>query len=189
MPAERAGSAFLTFLSLKKKRKKKIEICLAVKNRLGLSGRRRRWNDLTEQHWDMYITVCKKQVTSVSSVHHAGHSKCLLWDSPKGSGGEGGGRGVQERWGGGIHACLWAIHVDVWQKPSQYCKVIILQLNLKIKYLRSIPKKRNVLLLYKQKRFYLQLYTSTIFLTQGPRLCRTALVPRYWAIASDTLGG
>ena len=23
---------------------------------------------------------------------------------------------------------LWLIHVDVWQKPSQYCKVFILQL-------------------------------------------------------------
>ena len=25
---------------------------------------------------------------------------------------------------------LWPIHVDVWQKPSQYCKAIILQLKL-----------------------------------------------------------
>ena len=24
---------------------------------------------------------------------------------------------------------LWVIHVDLWQKPSQYCKVIICQLN------------------------------------------------------------
>ena len=28
---------------------------------------------------------------------------------------------------GGMHVYLWVIHVDVWQKPSQYCKVIILQ--------------------------------------------------------------
>ena len=28
----------------------------------------------------------------------------------------------------GTHVYLWQIHVDVWQKPSQYCKVIILQL-------------------------------------------------------------
>ena len=33
--------------------------------------------------------------------------------------------GVQE---GGAHLYLWLIHVDVWQRPSQYCKVIILQL-------------------------------------------------------------
>jgi len=30
--------------------------------------------------------------------------------------------------GGGTHVHLWLIHVDVWQKTSQYCKVIILQL-------------------------------------------------------------
>ena len=26
------------------------------------------------------------------------------------------------------HVCLWLIHVDVWQPPSAYCKVIILHL-------------------------------------------------------------
>ena len=35
---------------------------------------------------------------------------------------------------------LWLIHVDIWQKPSQYCKVIILQLKIKLK------KKRRTLL-------------------------------------------
>ena len=30
---------------------------------------------------------------------------------------------------GGTHVYLWPIHVDAWQKTSQYCKVIILQLN------------------------------------------------------------
>ena len=28
----------------------------------------------------------------------------------------------------GPHVCLWPIHVDVWQNPSQYCKLIILHL-------------------------------------------------------------
>ena len=28
----------------------------------------------------------------------------------------------------GSRVCLWPIHVDVWQRPSQNCKVIILQL-------------------------------------------------------------
>ena len=28
---------------------------------------------------------------------------------------------------GGTHVYLWPIHVKVGQKPSQYCKVIILQ--------------------------------------------------------------
>ena len=29
---------------------------------------------------------------------------------------------------GQTHVYLWPIHVDVWQKPSQYCKGITLQL-------------------------------------------------------------
>ena len=28
---------------------------------------------------------------------------------------------------------LWLIHVDVWQKPTQYCKAIILQFEKKEK--------------------------------------------------------
>ena len=41
-------------------------------------------------------------------------------------------------WGGrwekgseeGIDVYLWLIHVDVWQKPTQYCEEIILQLKI-----------------------------------------------------------
>ena len=38
-------------------------------------------------------------------------------------------------WGGsfmeeGIYVCLQLIHIDVWQKPTQYCKAIILQLKI-----------------------------------------------------------
>ena len=28
----------------------------------------------------------------------------------------------------GSYVCLWPIHVDVWQRPADYCKAIILQL-------------------------------------------------------------
>ena len=27
-----------------------------------------------------------------------------------------------------MHGCLWLIHADVWQRPTQYCKALILQL-------------------------------------------------------------
>ena len=64
-------------------------------------------------------------MTSASSMHEAGHSKLVLWDNPEGWGGEGGGRGVQD---GGTHVHPWLIHVNVWQKPPQYCEVISLQL-------------------------------------------------------------
>ena len=54
----------------------------------------------------------------------------MLCDNLEGwVGGEGGEKGVQE--GKGTHVYLWLTHVDVWQKKSQYCKVIILQLKNK----------------------------------------------------------
>ena len=36
---------------------------------------------------------------------------------------------------------LWLIRVDVLQKPSQYCKAVILQLNIKLK--KSTPHHRH----------------------------------------------
>ena len=43
----------------------------------------------------------------------------------------------------GTHVYLWLTHVDVWQTPTQYCKVISLQLNknkLRKKYIyREFP--------------------------------------------------
>ena len=30
----------------------------------------------------------------------------------------------------GIYVYLWLIYVDLWQKPTQYCKVLILQLKI-----------------------------------------------------------
>ena len=65
-------------------------------------------------------------MTSASSMHEVGHSKPVLWDNPEGWGGEGGGRGVQD---GGTHVYPWLIHIDVWQKSPQYCKVMSIQLN------------------------------------------------------------
>ena len=35
-------------------------------------------------------------MTSASSIYEAGHSKLVLWDSPEGWSGEGGGKGVQD---------------------------------------------------------------------------------------------
>ena len=64
-------------------------------------------------------------MTSASSMHDAGHSKSVLWDNPEGWDREGGGRRFQD---GGAHVHPWLNHVNVWQKPPQYCKVISLQL-------------------------------------------------------------
>ena len=64
-------------------------------------------------------------MTRANSVHEAGHPKLVLWDNPEGWGWEGGGRGDQN---GGTHVYPWLIHVNVWQKPPQYCKAISCQL-------------------------------------------------------------
>ena len=54
-------------------------------------------------------------MTSVSSMHEAGHSKPVLWDNPEGWDGEGGGRQIQD---GGTHVHAWVIHVDVGKKTT-----------------------------------------------------------------------
>ena len=36
------------------------------------------------------------------------------------------------------HVCPWLIHVNVWQKPPQYCKVISLELKQIIILLKSV---------------------------------------------------
>ena len=63
-------------------------------------------------------------MTSLSLMHETGHSKPVHWDDPEGWDGEGGGGGS----GWGTHVHPWLIHVNVWQKPAQYCKVISLKL-------------------------------------------------------------
>ena len=52
----------------------------------------------------------------------------MLCDYLEGWDGVGDGREVQE--GGDTYVDLWLIHVDVWQKPTQYCQAIILQLKI-----------------------------------------------------------
>ena len=58
-------------------------------------------------------------------MNETGHSKPVNWDNPEGWDGERGGR---EDWEWGTHVHPWLIHVNVWQTPLQYCKVISLQL-------------------------------------------------------------
>ena len=52
-----------------------------------------------------------------------GSQGCEL-GQPEGWDGEGGEKGVQ----GGEHMYTQLIHVNVWRKPPQYCKVVSLQL-------------------------------------------------------------
>ena len=64
------------------------------------------------------------------------------------------------RWGGrweggsgwGTHVHPWLIHVNLWQKPPQYCKVISLQLKKKEK------KRAKKILKAKKKKFSSLIY-------------------------------
>ena len=56
-------------------------------------------------------------------MHETGCSGLVHWDDPEGWDGEGGGGGALRM------GDTWLIHVNVWQKPPQYCKVISLQLH------------------------------------------------------------
>ena len=55
----------------------------------------------------------------------------MLSDNSEGWERVGSGREVQE--GGDIYIYLWLIHVDTWQKPTQYCKATVLQFKVNLK--------------------------------------------------------
>ena len=74
---------------------------------------------------ETYITICKidSQWEFAVWLRKLKQKLCINlggWD------GEGDGRRFKRK---GTYVYLWLIHVDVWQKPTQFCKSIILQLN------------------------------------------------------------
>ena len=77
-----------------------------------------------ESNMEPYITVCKTNSQREFSVWlrelKLGLCNNLEWWDGEG----GGGRFKRER----TYVYLWQSHVDVWQKPTQHCKAIILQL-------------------------------------------------------------
>ena len=90
----------------------------------GLCGRWWGWDDLREEHWNMYIIICETDhQSSFNAWDRVPRAGALEW--PRGMGWEG-------RWEGcsglGTYVYPWLIQVNVCQKPLQYCKVISLQL-------------------------------------------------------------
>ena len=65
-------------------RQKKRHGC--IEQTFGLYGRRWGWDDLKEEHQNMYI----------KSVKRTARPGWMHWDDPEGWDGEGGGRGVQD---------------------------------------------------------------------------------------------
>ena len=91
-----------------------------------------------ESNTETYITICQIDSQWKSAVWLRELKPRLCnnldrWD------GEGGGREFQEE---GTYVYLWLIHVDVWQKPTQYYKAIILQ--LKTNFWNKIFKKGRI---------------------------------------------
>ena len=79
----------ITLYAKQKKRHRCIE------QTFGLYGRRRVWDDLREQHWNMYIIKCETDRQPRLDAWDK-RSGLVHWDDPKGWDGEGGGRGVQD---------------------------------------------------------------------------------------------
>ena len=103
------------------------EIHRCKEQTFGLCGRRQGWDDLREWHWNMYIILCETDSQSrFNAWDRAFRDGALGWPRGMGWGG---------RWergsGWGTHVHPWLIHVNVWQKQLQYCKVISLQLKKK----------------------------------------------------------
>ena len=78
---------------------------------VGLCGRRWEWDDLSEQHWNMFISICEIDR----------QSRFNAWGGVLGAGALGWpwGMGWGGRWEGGsgwgTHVHPWLIHVSVWQ--------------------------------------------------------------------------
>ena len=82
--------------------------------------------------------------------YSTGNSNPVLCDNLEGGlGREAGGRFRRE----GTYVFLQLIHVDVWQKLTQHCKAMILQLKYKLKKKKSAGQEKHVL--QKQRRNHL----------------------------------
>ena len=89
--------------------------------------------------------------------------------------------GWEEKWEGcsgwGTYVHPWLIHVNVWQKPLQYCKVISLQLKKKIVLLLRDPLTRQYSLSSKGHHGHsVSQKIRHVFLNSGDQSCPSLFV-------------
>ena len=77
-----------------------------------------------ESNMETYITICKIDSQQEFAVWLSKLKQRLCINLEGWGGRETGGRFKRE----GTYVYLWLIHANVWQKPTQFCKAIILQL-------------------------------------------------------------
>ena len=129
----------ITLYAKQKKRHRCIE------QTFGSCGRRRGW-DVSREHIKTCILSRVKQITSPGWMHETSARTWCIGKTQRDR--------VEREEGGGIgtgtHVNPWLIHVNVWQKPLQYCKVISLQLikKNKIKCKKSKKNKNKFIILY-----------------------------------------
>ena len=89
-----------------------------IEQSFGFCGRRRGWDDLREQHWNMYIIICGTDYQSRFDAWDR-----VLWASalgcPRGMGWRGRWKGGS---GWGTHVHPWLIHMNVWQNQYNIVK-------------------------------------------------------------------
>ena len=81
------------------------------------------WSEGTASKHVYYYQVWNRSPVRVGCMRQVLRAGALGW--PRGMGWGGRWEGGSRR---GAHVNPWLIHVNVWQKPLQYCKVINLQL-------------------------------------------------------------
>ena len=85
-------------------------------------GERGGWDELGDDAWHIYTTVCKTDSWWEPAAQHRELSS-MLCDDLDGHDG----REVQEGGDNGICVYVWLIHFTVQQKLTQHCRAIILQ--------------------------------------------------------------
>ena len=102
-------------------RQKKRHRC--IEHTFGLYGRRQGWDDLREQHQNMYI-INVKQIASPGWMHEKSVQGWCTGMTQR----DGMGRKVGGEFRMGNTCAPWLIHVNIWQKPLQFYKVVSLHL-------------------------------------------------------------